>query len=107
MTRVSVEEFYDNYIISIEGHAGFAQRGSDIVCAAISTITYTLLNAIRWAQDGDCLYIRTENVSDGSIYLEVEPYDFAKEKVDTIIETCLTGFSLIEEEYPDYIRVSG
>lgn len=103
---MSVEEFYDNYIVSVEGHAGFGRWGSDIVCAAVSAITYTLINTLKCAEDDGCLYIRTESVSDGSVYLEVEPYDFAREKVDTIIETCMTGFSLLEDEYPDYIRIS-
>lgn len=107
MTKVSVVEYYDSYIISITGHAGFDDKGKDIVCAAISAIAYTLLNALKWAEDESCLNIRVENVSDGNIYLEVLPYDFSKERIDTIIDTCIIGFSLIEEEYPDYITISG
>lgn len=107
MTAVSIEEYYDSYIISVTGHAGFGESGKDIVCAAISALAYTLLNALKCAEDESYLYIRTESVSDGNMYLEVLPYDFSREKIDTIIETCIIGFSLIEEEYPDYITVSG
>ncbi len=105
MTKVSVEEFYDSRIVSIEGHAGFGACGGDIVCAAISALAYTLINSLKWAQSDDWLFMRTESVSDGSVYLEFEPYDFAKDRVQAIIDTCMTGFTLIEEEYPDYIEV--
>lgn len=104
---MSAEEFYDSYIVSVEGHAGFGECGSDIVCAAVSAITFTLLNALKCAEDDGCLFIRTESVSDGSVYIVAQPYDFAREKVGTIIETCMTGFLLLEEEYPDYIEISG
>ncbi|HZK22207.1 MAG TPA: ribosomal-processing cysteine protease Prp [Oscillospiraceae bacterium] len=107
MTTVSVQEYYDSYIISVAGHAGFDEVGKDIVCAAISALTYTMINALKWAEDENCLYIRAESVDDGSVYLEVLPYDFSREKIDTIIETCIIGYSLIEEDYPDYITVSG
>lgn len=35
-----------NNIIEISGHAGYSDKGKDIVCAAVSGIVYTTINAI-------------------------------------------------------------
>ena len=106
MTRISVEEYYDSCIISIEGHTGFAAPGEDIVCAGVSAVCYTLVNALRRAEAEGCLFIRDERISDGSVLIEIEPYSFAREKTDTIIDTCMAGFSALEEEFPDYIEIA-
>ncbi len=38
-------EVKDN-IINVSGHAGFNNKGNDIVCASVSSIIYTSINAI-------------------------------------------------------------
>ena len=35
------------YRLHFEGHAGFAEHGSDIVCASVSMLTLNTLNAIE------------------------------------------------------------
>lgn len=41
--------------VSIKGHAGYADRGHDIVCAAISTLYCTMImsDGIAGTKDGD------------------------------------------------------
>ena len=36
----------DNDLITVSGHAGNAEYGKDIVCASVSSIIYTTINAI-------------------------------------------------------------
>ncbi len=39
-------------VITISGHAGYEKKGEDIVCASVSSIMYTTLNAIlRFSND--------------------------------------------------------
>lgn len=39
-------------VITISGHAGYKKTGEDIVCASVSSIMYTTLNAIlRFSND--------------------------------------------------------
>ncbi len=47
MITISVEKQKSN-IIAIEatGHSGYAESGKDIVCAAISTLTQSLINGL-------------------------------------------------------------
>ena len=106
MTTVMYREYYDKYIISVEGHAGFASAGSDIICAAVSAVAQTLINALMQEHDDDRLCLRELQVNDGSVYIEVEPFDFSQERTSTIIETCMAGFNYLEEEFPDYVRIT-
>ena len=48
MIRVTLH-FRGTEIIGFEctGHAGFAQAGNDIVCAAVSTLAFTCANALE------------------------------------------------------------
>ena len=44
MTKVFYREYYDNTLIVIEGHSGFAESGKDVVCAGVSALVFTLVN---------------------------------------------------------------
>ena len=35
----------DEHSITLTGHADYAPKGSDIVCAGVSTLVYTLINS--------------------------------------------------------------
>ena len=106
MTTVMCREYYDKYVISIDGHAGYASTGSDIVCAAVSAVAQTLISALMQEHNDDKLCVRELDVNDGSVYIEVEPFDFSQERTSTIIETCMAGFNYLEEEFPEYIQIT-
>ena len=40
--------------ITIKGHSGYAEEGSDIVCASVSSISITTVNALL-SIDEDCI----------------------------------------------------
>ena len=105
MTGIFYREYRDSFIIIAEGHAGFSQKGSDIVCAAVSVLAFTLLNCIKNAESDKLLVVRREIVRDGYFCVEAEPFDFARDKVETIFDTCFAGFSLLADEYPSYINI--
>ena len=47
MVKIKVGKKSNSIIkLNIEGHAGFADKGKDIVCASISSIAIGLLNSI-------------------------------------------------------------
>ncbi len=105
MTNVYFREYYDHYYISFKGHSGFSKNGEDIVCAGISTLAYTLLNTLNDEEaSGNIKFIRNI-VRDGYIHIEFLPFDFSKERVKGIVDTCITGLIMLEENYSDYIRI--
>ena len=55
MIKVNVKRNDNNvYELVIKGHAGYGKRGTDIVCAAVSTMAITVINDII-ALDNDSI----------------------------------------------------
>ena len=87
-----------------EGHTGYADEGSDIVCSAVSALTQTAalgmteLIGIRPALD----------ITEASMYLML-PVDITEaecEKAQIILETMALGLRSIAATYGDYIKIS-
>lgn len=83
----------------LTGHSGYAEIGSDIVCAAVSSAAYMTANTIT-----DVIKVPAEvEVADGDIMLRV----FSKDAV--ACRDVLQGFKLhmlqLEEQYSEYVIV--
>lgn len=105
MTKVFYREYYDRYLIVVEGHASFNEKGSDIVCSAVSILVYSLLNMLKDEESDKRLILRREVVRDGYFCVEVEPLDFSKKRTKGIIDTVIMGLSLLNQEYPDNVKL--
>ena len=105
MTKVFYREYYDRYLLIIEGHASFSEKGRDIVCSAVSILVYTLLNILKDEESDKRLAIRREIVRDGYFCVEVEPFDFSKNRTKGIIDTIIMGLALLNQEYPENVTL--
>ena len=89
----------------VRGHAGYASRGKDIVCAAASVTVYNAAGGLEklCGAPGDIAIER-----DGYYEINVpvfEENDTAY-RADIIMEVAYIGFKQIESLYPDFLRVS-
>lgn len=88
--------------IEIFGHAGYAEPGKDIVCAAVTALTQTLIQSI------DDL---TDDLTDDEIEYRISPgkveieYRNLSEKSKTLVDSFFVGICLIAEEFPEYVKV--
>ena len=95
--------------VTVRGHAGTAPAGQDLVCAAVSTLTYTLAENVaqlhRWRKVAKPK-IRLEN---GDAEISCVPAAACRSAVMDVFEAVCIGFALLEEKYPDVIsyRVHG
>ncbi len=105
MTRVCYREYYDKTILTVEGHSGFGTVGNDVVCAGISTLVYAFINCIMDEESTERLKLNRKIIRDGYVYLEIEKFDFSKERISGIVDGFLTGFLMLAENYPDHIRM--
>ncbi len=86
--------------VSIRGHAGYGEAGADIVCAAVSSAAYLVVNAIT-----DVLHVTpmTLRADEGNLFLRVIPAD------EPVCRDFLNGlklhFTQLEEQYPGFLRV--
>ncbi len=81
-----------------KGHAGYAQSGSDIVCAGVSALLYTTVNMIYEQLKVDSNFIQDE---DG---MSFEVYDI-DDRTDLLIESLFQGLIAIDRSYPEYIEI--
>ena len=73
MIKVTIYQSSEGEIsgFAIQGHAGYAESGSDIVCAAVSVLAQNTVNSIeQFTQDGFSADVDEE---EGGLYLKMEP----------------------------------
>lgn len=85
---------------TIDGHAGYDEPGYDIVCAAISAISCTAVLGMQQVAGVSNHY---ENKSG---YCSIRPEKYEEEKIQTILETMLIGFTEISRQYSSYVKVN-
>lgn len=85
-----------NLSLKVEGHAGYAQHGKDIVCASASILAYTLASFVMNV-DGSVVELASADTTiecetdDESI---INAFDFAKR-----------GYELLALNYPQYVKL--
>lgn len=90
MIQVIYNEVEDAMILRAEGHAGFAPKGQDIVCAAVSVLMQTLACSV-----GTCM----GNDGKGfSVVCKKSNNNIAK------FELVTDGLVLLQREYPENVR---
>jgi len=86
-----------DYTLTVDGHAGYAEPGKDIVCASASMLFFTLLRELQ-RRDIE-VTAKTDEVRE--ITATVNPaFSF---DADIVYETICTGFMTLAEEYPDHV----
>ena len=102
MTKVTFYKDKNDKIKSfkVRGHAGYAEYGSDIVCAAISALVINTINSIDSFTKVSTHIEMDEDT--GFISLEVNEYD---EKANLLLLSLLLGLQNIEKDYRNYLKI--
>lgn len=82
----------------VEGHAGLAEAGKDIVCAAVSSITQTPILGLERHLDRHPHY----EVKDGILNVKL---DKADELSQAILMTMYLSMQDVARKYPKYVRI--
>ena len=97
MTTARLYKDGNDYVADISGHAGYSVDCPDIVCAACSTLTYTLLQSC-FSASCDFDYW----TDDGSFFICVRN---GGDRVATIFDTISQGFALLASKYPGNVAL--
>lgn len=87
-----------DYTLAVDGHAGFAEKGHDIVCAAASILFFSLYNSIA---ERDIAY-SSGTTGDHIEITAMPPKEFTLD-TDVVFETICTGYRMLAEEYPEHV----
>ena len=88
---------------SISGHSGYAEAGSDIVCAAISAVV-TMAEATINDVCGAKAKVRVKD-EDTHITLTLPASCDEEESVQAVLAGMMLTLIGLREDYPDYIEV--
>ena len=86
-----------------QGHAGFADAGEDIVCAAISMLVINTINSIDQFTDSDCDVTADEEKA--IISLMVRSSNNKKE-IQVLLKALELGLSSVAHDNPDYLSIT-
>ena len=104
MIKVEVFKSEDHYAaISISGHAYSDEPGKDLVCAAVSILAQTVVNAVE----------EVGNVSESNYFAKIKKglfkfridKEYRSDVTDIIIRTFLVGIEGIEKTYSMYVTL--
>lgn len=103
MTEIHISNVASKmYGLSVTGHAGYAEIGKDIVCSAISVLSYSLLKYLHEAENENRVGILEETIEEGNVTVVIEIND---PTVMEGIKAVTGGYELLSDNYPDYIRI--
>ncbi len=82
------------------GHAGYAKAGKDLVCAAVSVLTTTCVNALESVAKISPLL----TVGDGAMHVVITELQAENHDAQVILKTFEQGISDIAASYSKHIR---
>ena len=85
--------------ITIDGHAGYAEAGKDIVCAGVTALVQTLITSMEELTADQIEY----SISPGKADIR---YRNLSEAGRLLVGSFFVGLKEIEREFPEYIRLS-
>jgi len=94
-----------------KGHTGYGEEGNDILCAALSSMTMLIINAIEVAYASDVQYTIDEKTTDIKVIAygalpEFEADERKNYAISGLIEAYYLQINDLLEDYYDYLDVN-
>lgn len=107
MTTATIDINGPVLCVTVKGHANAprTERDNDIVCAAVSVLSQTLLECMIREHDAGALKGFKYRAVSGEVELSAVIRNLHAERVKTAIRTVATGFILLSNTYPDNVRL--
>lgn len=88
--------------LAVKGHAGFAPKGQDIVCAAVSALVQTLG---CWVMEnpGGKLWHNAVAAKDGGITITAAANEKDALPMEERFDLVIDGLRLLEKQYPENV----
>lgn len=101
MIRIRIESQAPRTVaLRVEGHAGLAARGQDILCAAVSVLSENLGGGLNLLLKAPAK-IETEN----GFYRVELPLKETSDASELLFQSAILGLRVLAEQYPDRIQI--
>ncbi len=108
MIRINIQRSDKGRIraFSSKGHAGFAEKGSDVVCAAVSVLVINTINSIEVLLPEDAFRMKTET-DEKKGYIRCVFSGEPSEEAGLLLDAMYLGLKDIERSYGgDHISIA-
>ena len=104
MIKISVAP--KRYKVKIKGHAGYGERGTDIICASVSFAFYNLAQVMLNLYEQGMLCKAPEMTdNEGNSRLEVIPKAEYEAHVQFALAYFTAGVSALDAQYPEFVKL--
>lgn len=107
IARFTMDESKRLVTLKLNGHAGQAEAGKDIICSSASILAYTVAQNIKMAEARGLLkYSPTIKLREGNSIISCRAKD--DEAYAELLHTYLVvqaGYQLLAHNYPQYVAV--
>lgn len=106
MIKIIIEREDDDLIksVSSRGHSGYAEEGSDIVCASVSVLLQNAQKTFEEILDINTFFVLDEH----SPYLSITLPELSGEKLkmaDLIMKSTVNGLYDLADTFPKHINI--
>ena len=105
---ISIQLDVEGMRLEIDGHANAAPKGEDMICAAVSTLAYTLAYNLELMLNKSEY---TAEMDDGHALIEARPHPIQNpiqaEKCMDLFMTIGNGLCMLAGEYDQHIQIKG
>ena len=106
MIQVTIGDRDGTLWLSMEGHAGAAPKGQDIVCAAATMLMYTIAQAaLDMGSLGELERPPTVMLDDGDAGVSFRPKKEAMEKGRLVLDVIRRGLEVLGKRYPENVAI--
>ena len=104
MTRVEYTKQRGRRSICVKGHADYAEKGKDIVCAAISALTFALAQSLM---DHEAIIESHISLEEGDAMISASCKHAEHEwTLETLFEFAMNGLRMLQVQYEDHVSVT-
>ncbi|MEW6622611.1 MAG: ribosomal-processing cysteine protease Prp [Bacillota bacterium] len=104
---VEIRVFFEKDLIKgfeIKGHAGFAQKGQDIVCSAVSVLAQTAVLAFyEFFAENKFAYSQNNGYLSCMLSADLDNNELDRSQI--ILKTIYLGMKSIEDNYSAYVKI--
>lgn len=107
MVKIFISLTREHLSLAMRGHAGCAENGRDLVCAACSILAHTLCKMVGDGARKEMFYTAPiTHIASGEALIACAPRaDFYEEMLHAYY-MAQVGLSLLQREYPDSIELA-
>ena len=102
--KVTFTERPEKLSLKVEGHAGYAEHGKDIVCAAASILAYTVARYVEYEdKQGTLKAPAVIKLDSGDVEITCEPKPEILKWLWDAYQFAKMGYLILAQNYPQHV----